>query len=81
MIIMGRFPQSVGSKGSRKWIQILINRNVEILDAYLNKMYIVDEEAIKWYSPLKEDDYSEYRDQDFVEKLGISLRKMPLSCF
>ena len=37
---------------------------------------------IDWRSPLKSDDYAEYRDEDFLKKLGIlNKMKCPLSDF
>ena len=37
---------------------------------------------IDWKSPLSSDEYAEYRDEDFLEKLGIlNKMKYPLSNF
>ncbi|MFQ5811999.1 MAG: hypothetical protein ACE5I2_02220 [Anaerolineae bacterium] len=32
-------------------------------------------------SPLRDDDYAEYRDQEFITRLGITLERMPLASF
>lgn len=37
--------------------------------------------SIEWRSPLKEDDYAEYYDQEFLERLGVKDLRMPLQDF
>ena len=39
------------------------------------------EESLEWLSPKTDDDYSEYRDQDFLDLLGIKLYKTRLNDF
>ena len=39
------------------------------------------EESLEWLSPKADDDYSEYRDQDFLDLLGIKLYKTRLNDF
>lgn len=79
---MGRYPQDFNSHGSLKNLQVAINRKKKYLDAEISKV-IGKQMKIDWRSPLKSDDYAEYRDEDFLEKLGISLSKIkyPLSDF
>ncbi|MBA7542243.1 hypothetical protein ES705_34563 [subsurface metagenome] len=78
---MGRYPQKSNSHGSLKDLQDTINKKKKYLDAEISKA-IEKRMNIDWRSPLKSDDYAEYRDEDFLEKLGI-LRKIkyPLSDF
>lgn len=79
---MGRFPQSVGEKGSKKWIQRLINEKTELLNSEIrNELSLPSNEEIQWFSPLKKDGYAEYSDQDFIDLLGVKLEKVPLSDF
>jgi len=79
---MGRFPQPAASKGSQKWVQIIINEKPEFLNEEIRrKLNLQKSEDIQWLSPLKCDEYAEYRDQKFVERLGISLRRIPLADF
>jgi hypothetical protein len=69
---MGRFKQPRATKGSQKWLQILINDKPEILHKELRrKLDIPEDEEFKWLSPLKSDDYAEYRDQAALDLLGI----------
>ena len=61
---MSRFPQHQAAKGSRKWIQKLVNGNPELLNAEITKqLTLCAHESIAWLSPRAEDGYAEYRDQ------------------
>lgn len=79
---MVRFPQSVGDKGSQKWIQKLINKKPELLNMQIRRnLNLPEDEEIRWLSPLEDDEYAEYRDQDFINLLGVKLEKIPLVNF
>ncbi len=77
-----RNPQPNGIRGSLKWIQRAVNERPE----YLNRMVreacnIPGDEAIEWVSPLADDEWAEYRDTDFLDRLDIQLRTRPLHDF
>jgi len=77
---MGRFPQFSGEKGSKKWIQRLINEKPQLLNLEVRKnLNLSEHEEIQWLSPSEKDEYAEYRDQDFVDLLDVTLDKMPLA--
>jgi len=76
---MGRYPQKSNSHGSLKNLQVAINKKKKYLDCEISKV-VGKNMNINWKSPLKSDDYAEYRDGDFLIKLGI-LNKYPLSNF
>jgi hypothetical protein len=77
-----RVPQAQSSKGSQKWVQILINTASQLLDQEIKSKFSLEKiQSIKWLSPLKDDEYSEYRDVDFLEKLGLSNLNRPLTEF
>lgn len=79
---MARFPQLKATKGSQKRIQILINENQDILNKQLKtSLHMQNTEGIQWLSPLKSDDYAEYRDEAFLQKLGIKLESYSLRDF
>ena len=60
-------------KGSQKWIQKLINENASIINAPLKQnLNLSQDEKIDWISPLEKDKYTEYYDEVFLEKLGLS---------
>ena len=67
---MGRYPQKSNSHGSLKNLQVAVNVKKKYLDGEISKV-IGKRLKINWKSPLKSDDYAEYRDEDFLEKLGI----------
>jgi hypothetical protein len=69
-------------KGSQKWLQEAVNNCPEILNCAIREsMKLEPDEKISWLSPLEDDDYAEYRDQSFVEKLGAELPIRPLKTF
>jgi hypothetical protein len=79
--IMGIFPQKSDSHGSLKDLQVAINKKKVFLDDEISKV-IGKKIDITWKSPLKEDDYAEYRDEDFLRLLGLTNKiKKPLNSF
>ena len=73
---MGRVAQKSDVKGSLKDIQRLINYHPTFINCLLKqKVSELKDCNIEWLSPIKEDDYSEYRDEDFIKILGVSLTK------
>jgi len=77
---MSRIPQQRASRGSQKWLQILVNDYPEIFARELAKLGLSTDQQIKWLSPLKDDEYAEYRDKAFVERLGVN-PSTPLTVF
>ncbi len=78
---MSRHPQDSNSHGSLKNLQVAINVKKKYLNAEISKV-IGKQMKIDWKSPLQSDDYAEYRDGDFLNRLGISSRiKYPLIAF
>ncbi|MEM2130394.1 MAG: hypothetical protein QXZ70_07345 [Candidatus Bathyarchaeia archaeon] len=79
---MARFPQTQAKKGSQKWIQKLVNDDPEILNSQIRSaLSFSEKENIQWLSPLKNDDYAEYRDQAFLKLLNVKLERLPLDEF
>lgn len=70
-----RFPQprTKETKGSQKWIQDIVNDNPEALNDHIReKIPSLSGRKICWVSPLKQDEYAEYRDADFLKQLGLT---------
>jgi hypothetical protein len=79
---MSRWEQGRASKGSQKWLQLLVNEHPEIINGGLaDQLGLAPNEYIQWLSPLKADDYAEYRDQQFLDRLDITLEKVSLNSF
>ncbi|WP_143104126.1 hypothetical protein [Poseidonocella sedimentorum] len=69
-----RVKQPKGAKGSLKWLQRAVERRPDLLQPD-------DIPQIEWRSPLKSDDYAEYRDRDFLNLVGCAQHADALSDF
>jgi hypothetical protein len=78
---MDRYPQSSDGHGSLRDIQILVNGFPDFLTNKIKEHIMIESDRIDWVSPLKDDDFSEYRDNGFIEKLGIQNLETSLSAF
>ncbi len=78
---MGRYPQRSNGHGSLKDIQILVNEHPHSFSKAIIKKLNVASTEIQWVSPLKSDKYAEYRDADFIERLGINTLKVKFDRF
>ena len=77
---MSRVPQPAGARGSLKWIQRAVNEawpslNEPILNA------VGKDQTIDWRSPLHSDDYTEYRDGAFLERLALGHLRQQLAAY
>ena len=73
--------QARATRGSQKWLQDLVNDCPKLLDAAIRRETSEISTPIRWVSPLAGDDFAEYRDAEFLEKLGVSLNDVPLDEF
>lgn len=74
--------RGLARKGSQRLLQVAVNSFPEILNVQIRQaLNLPAESRIDWLSPLARDGYREYKDDDFVSKLGIALSKRPLSEF
>ena len=78
---MPRIEQPKASKGSQRWLQILVNRCPQLLNEQILPQMGGLGARIEWLSPLENDRYAEYRYQDFLERLKIQLDRRPLKSF
>lgn len=76
-----RTPQLKGTKGSLKWIQILANDHPDRLNKAIASELSLSSPNIQWLSPLKSDQYAEYRDGAFLDLLGLGEFKTSLRKF
>ena len=68
---MSRTPQPSDGRGSLKWIQKAVNEQWRSLNDPIVAA-IPNPGPITWLSPLKTDDFAEYRDEDFLKLLERS---------
>ena len=74
--------QPKGTRGSLKWIQVLVNQRPDLLNRLVRESCRLEsDEAIEWVSPLADDQYAEYRDDAFLRRVGVELRHRPLREF
>jgi hypothetical protein len=65
-----RIKQPDGTRGSLKWIQRLVDRHPAALDETLGKAgALLPKLRLKWLSPLRADNWAEYRDTQFLSKI------------
>ncbi len=77
---MTRVPQPTGARGSLKWIQRAINCHPHVLDREIAAA-LGETGSIEWKSPLQSDDYAEYRDGAFLDRIGHGDLRRALSEF
>ena len=73
--------QARATRGSQRWLQDLINDCPKLLDAAIQRETSDISTPIEWVSPLADANFKEYRDAEFLEKLGVSLDCVPLGEF
>ncbi len=79
---MARLKQACAVKGSQRWLQRLVNDAPDVLREHLaGPLGLSVGDHIEWLSPRVGDDYAEYRDESFLDRLGIELRDRPLGRF
>jgi hypothetical protein len=79
---MTRFPQQEATKGSKKWIQVLVNHKKDVIDKEIRtSLQLPENETIEWFSPLENENFKEYKDEEFLVKLGINPEKVKLHDF
>ncbi len=67
---------------SEHWMRVAANEDSETLNQKIRDLFgWSSDEKIQWLSPISEDDYAEYYDQEFLSRLGITDLKVPLSDF
>lgn len=77
-----RVPQPSGTRGSLKWIQRVVSERVAVLnDAICTAGCLQRAENITWVSPRQKDDWAEYRDGDFLERVGRTELRPALADF
>lgn len=79
---MSRVRQKRASRGSQKWLQLVVNQAPHLLDrAIARHLNFTPTDKIVRLSPLAHDDYAEYRDETFLSKIEARADRVPLSRF
>ncbi len=67
------------ARGSLRWIRAAVNDHPDTLNGEISAACRLGPSEIEWVSPLVEDDYAEYGDQDFLDRVGITLPNRALA--
>lgn len=79
---MMRIIQKSEGRGSLKDIQVLVNKNQDLIDNLLKSSFKdLANQQIIWTSPIEQDDFAEYRDNDFLLKVGLDPTEIKLDNF
>ncbi len=69
---MPRVAQTRATKGSQKWLQVVVNQAPHLLDhAIAAHIGLSPGDKITWLSPRADDSYAEYRDEAWLSKLHV----------
>ena len=67
---------------SEHWMRVAANEDSDALNKLIiDKFGWNEAEAINWLSPIAADNYAEYYDQAFLQRLGVTELAVPLSDF
>jgi hypothetical protein len=78
----GRMPQGASTRGRRFRLQQLIAGQPELLrSGFLAAGALQPDETIEWVAPTAADDWAEYRDGSFLERIGCEYLLSRLSHF
>jgi hypothetical protein len=70
------------TRRSERCLRVVVNDRQELLNARVaNALGWSKTESITWLSPVRDDNYAEYYDQEFLNRLGLPLLPAPLTSF
>jgi len=79
---MSRIEQPSDGHGSLKDTQLLINEYPKIINNQIKLAFPdLKNDSINWNSPLKNDGYAEYRDNEFIKLMGLNETEINLADF
>lgn len=79
---MPRRERPAETQRSEHWLRIAVNERPDFLNAKISEAFGWSvQEKVQWLSPVRNDDYAEYFDQSFLDRLGVSGLKVPLHDF
>lgn len=73
--------QKPGDKGSLQWIQAVVDQPAALNRAIRARVGLAPHVELEWRSPLASDDWAEYRDAAFLQRLGLDYLIAPLARF
>ncbi|NCC04693.1 MAG: hypothetical protein EOM37_11775 [Proteobacteria bacterium] len=68
---MPRRPRPAKTQRSEHWLRVMVNESPKVLDIAIASAFGWPATGIDWRSPRQDDDYAEYYDDAFLERLGV----------
>ena len=78
---MPRRPRPPEARRSEYWLRVMVREYPDVLDTAIAKSFGWRDTVIDWRSPRQDDDYAEYYDDAFLDRLGVEELTMPLDEF
>lgn len=78
---MPKRPRPTEVKRSEHWLREMVNQYAHVMDTAISDAFGWHDEQIDWRSPRQDDDYAEYYDQAFLDRIGVDELAMPLEEF
>ncbi len=78
---MPRRPRPPQTQRSEHWLRLMVRENASALNAAIAEAFGWQDAAIDWLSPREDDEYAEYYDQAFLDRLGVDGLTMSLEEF
>ena len=81
---MPRRERPAETQRSEHWLRIAVNERRGLLNARMAEAFgwpLSSDDPILWLSPIREDEYAEYFDQAFLDRLQLPKLRVPLSDF
>jgi len=69
------------AKRSEHWLRLMVREYPDVLGSAVADAFGWPKTVINWRSPLQNDDYAEYYDQAFLDRLGVEELTVPLEEF
>lgn len=79
--IMPRRTRPARTSRSEHWLRVMVNERPAILNGHIARSFGWQNTRFEWKSPVQEDGYAEYFDQEFLGRLGVDELTMPLAKF
>ena len=78
---MPRRPRPPEARRSEHWLRVMIHEYSHLLDKAIADAFGWNDTVIDWRSPRQDDEYAEYYDEAFLDRLGVDELTMPLDEF
>ena len=78
---MPRRSRPAHTKGSEHWLRVMVNDRTSEINRRISDSFGWCNVQIDWRSPRRDDDYAEYFDQDFLDRLRVIDMVMSLKNF